>query len=1256
MAQIIDLGKLRFTYTGAWSSGESYEFNDVVSYGGNLYIWKDSATSSPSDIPTNTEYWDLIVRGFNYVGNWNGTFIYRPGDVVNDGARLYLAILDIPSNAADILNDDYWMLLVDGIRYRGAFSGSTNYKLNDVVSYGGSVYIVTVSGISSGTPATDGSHFTKFVDGTYPNQAGLNLGILQTDGTSASWQVDPTLDSFTALNTTYFGSQAQSFSTGLTSPSAVFDIDGDSNAFAQVAFRNRESTSSSDVIVYADNGTDAAGWIDMGITGSQFDQSTYGITGTNDGYIFVEAPASSTLTVTNKFFSAGSATITTSANHNIKAGNQVIISGVGAPFNGTWTTTGTPTLTAFTFAIPSITKTITNKALTGNVATLTTSVAHGFLVGDSVVITGIDVVFNGTYTITSTTSTTFNYARTNTNVVSVATTGTAVATHANVSSVASAGTVSAYKGFGNLVLATGDQGSQNSIIFAAGGYDTARKQMQIWPDTTVNIAISTDSTSTTTGALTVSGGAGIAGTVNIGGSLVVAGQVDFSGVDFMPVGPGAKDFAQTLTNPTVVAVTDHNNYAQIAHWNQGTGTSSSTDFIAYPDNGADSAGFIDMGITSSNFSDPAFTITGANDGYIFMSAPAGTSGKGNLVLATDTTGTQNRIIFAAGGYSTNRTQMTIIPDTKVDINISTASTSATSGALTVAGGVGISGNLNVAGNVAIVGNLSFGGGTTTTANLAVTNPLVFTGDGALADTSELGIVGQYEVAISTVTATVTNKALTSNVATLTTSSAHTFLAGDVVVVSGVDVTFNGTFSVTSVPTSTTFTYAKTATNVSSTSSAGTAAVSLRAKYFGIARDHSDGVVKLFTAASTKPTSIVDFTQSGLLYADLKAGAATFTGAITGGSTSNITINTNKFTVAAATGNIVTAGTITGGSASDIAINTNKFTVAASTGNTVVGGTLGVTGNTTLSGTLTGGSTSDIAINTNKFTVSASTGNVTVGGSLTYGGNISAPAWTTTGIRHISGTSTLTDTTSSGTVAAAYTNTFGTNVTIAASNPTTFTTYANTYIGLPTAGANVTITNAYSMITQGAVSIGGAATIAGNTTLSGSLTGGSSSNITINTNKFTVDATTGNTAVAGTLGVTGNATFSGDVTIVGALKIQEMAEDVVDTSMTSNAVTLDYSTGNVFWITSSPSAAMTWNVTNAPSTNGKVFTISAFVTQGSTGYIPSTFQIGGASQTIKWITGTAPTPTSSSGKIDIFNFTCIYRGSAWTILGNMTPNF
>jgi hypothetical protein len=66
-----------------------------------------------------------------------------------------------------------------------------------------------------------------------------------------------------------------------------------------------------------------------------------------------------------------------------------------------------------------------------------------------------------------------------------------------------------------------------------------------------------------------------------------------------------------------------------------------------------------------------------------------------------------------------------------------------------------------------------------------------------------------------ITVSITNKALTTNVATLTTSAAHGLTVGMTITITGVDATFNGEYRITTVPTATTFTYAKTASNVTS---------------------------------------------------------------------------------------------------------------------------------------------------------------------------------------------------------------------------------------------------------------------------------------------------------------------------------------------------------------------------------------------------------------------------------------------------------
>lgn len=118
----------------------------------------------------------------------------------------------------------------------------------------------------------------------------------------------------------------------------------------------------------------------------------------------------------------------------------------------------------------------------------------------------------------------------------------------------------------------------------------------------------------------------------------------------------------------------------------------------------------------------------------------------------------------------------------------------------------------------------------------------------------------------------------------------------------------------------------------------------------------------------------------------------------------------------------------------------------------------------------------------------------------------------------------------------------------------------------------------------------------------------------------------------------------------------IAEAVTDYTFASNVGTLNLNSGNISFFGTAPTANFTLNVTNVPTGNGQAITLTIFVTQGSTGYIPTTFQIDGTGQTIKWANGAAPTPTSSAGKIDVFSFTLIRRSSAWSVFASSINNF
>jgi hypothetical protein len=143
-------------------------------------------------------------------------------------------------------------------------------------------------------------------------------------------------------------------------------------------------------------------------------------------------------------------------------------------------------------------------------------------------------------------------------------------------------------------------------------------------------------------------------------------------------------------------------------------------------------------------------------------------------------------------------------------------------------------------------------------------------------------------------------------------------------------------------------------------------------------------------------------------------------------------------------------------------------------------------------------------------------------------------------------------------------------------------------------------------------------------------------------------------LSGTL--SGNHTISGNVNLTGRLDSVNLREQLLDLSIIGNVLVMDYSLTNLGFISTAPSANFTLNLTNVPTDNGKAMTVTLMVTQGATGYIPNIFQIDGSPQTIKWLSGVTPIPTSSVGKVDFYNFTVTRRSLSWTVYGNATLNF
>lgn len=195
------------------------------------------------------------------------------------------------------------------------------------------------------------------------------------------------------------------------------------------------------------------------------------------------------------------------------------------------------------------------------------------------------------------------------------------------------------------------------------------------------------STSSVTGALVVPGGVGVNGNVNIQstGKLTIGSEI-------------ASNY---LPNVPVQVNGDVNSYFQINSQNINSGTSASTDLVLTANNGNDTSFYLDLGINSSNYADPAFSIVAANDTYLI-------SLSNNLVIANGTSA-KNIQFWVDGTTAATGHQILTLRTSGALISATTASVSTNTGALQVVGGVGIGGNLYVGGTTVFEGDTFFYG-------------------------------------------------------------------------------------------------------------------------------------------------------------------------------------------------------------------------------------------------------------------------------------------------------------------------------------------------------------------------------------------------------------------------------------------------------------------------------------------------------------------------------------------------------------------
>jgi hypothetical protein len=166
-------------YTGEWVTLTRYRVNDLVKYGGNIWIATTAHTSS--DFESDEAYWEQFVEGFQFEDSWNNAANYQTGDTVTYGGYVYVAKTN-NTNSQPTANPADWDVFTTGFKFQGDWTALSSYRVGDVVRLGGNTYVALSDNTDNEPPnVTFWSLLNSGINWTYSSET-----FLQVSGTNVA--------------------------------------------------------------------------------------------------------------------------------------------------------------------------------------------------------------------------------------------------------------------------------------------------------------------------------------------------------------------------------------------------------------------------------------------------------------------------------------------------------------------------------------------------------------------------------------------------------------------------------------------------------------------------------------------------------------------------------------------------------------------------------------------------------------------------------------------------------------------------------------------------------------------------------------------------------------------------------------------------------------------------------------------------------------------------------------------------------------
>ena len=148
------LGRVKFNWTGDWTTSKSYLIDDIVKFGGNTYvaIINHTSTADVSDFYANDlSKWNLHIEGLEQKGEWSAGTYYRVNDLVTYGNVVY-RVTTAHTSEGTFIDETKVVEYVKGFKNEGEWNNGSEYQSGDVVNYNGSSYVALTTSLAGFQP------------------------------------------------------------------------------------------------------------------------------------------------------------------------------------------------------------------------------------------------------------------------------------------------------------------------------------------------------------------------------------------------------------------------------------------------------------------------------------------------------------------------------------------------------------------------------------------------------------------------------------------------------------------------------------------------------------------------------------------------------------------------------------------------------------------------------------------------------------------------------------------------------------------------------------------------------------------------------------------------------------------------------------------------------------------------------------------------------------------------------------------------